>query len=99
MLATSFSFKNALPASGSMGENVFTGRDVTGPCGTFGFLVVVVSIGLLVSLGLPDSIGLLVSGLFDTELFDVILLSFCVEEHAQSSKMNKNSASNVHSMR
>ncbi|MBR6768692.1 MAG: hypothetical protein IKM34_04310 [Clostridia bacterium] len=101
-LETSLSLKKAFPAAGSIGEKVFTGRDVTGPCGTSGFWDEVDSIGFFVSLGLLDSVGVLgamVSGLFDTKLFGVALLSFCVEEHVQSSKMNKISASNVHSMR
>jgi len=70
---------------------VFTGRDVTGACVVSGVCEEVDSIGFFVSLGLLDSVGLLgvmVSGLFDIKLFGVVSLSFCVEEHAQSSKMN-----------
>ena len=80
-LETSLSLKKAFPAAGSTGEKVFTGREVTGACVVSGVCEEVDSIGFFVSLGLLDSVGVfgaMVSGLFGTKLFGVVLLSFCV---------------------
>ena len=86
VLAKSFSFTKATPASGEFGENVLIGRAVMGLCGSSDCGAVVVAINVLVT---GDEVVLV--GVVATALSIVVSVLGCVDVQALNKTDNSNS--------